>query len=66
MRCDVIADGVVSAVKEVGLTVPLVVRLEGTNVDEGKRIITESGLNVIAADNLRDGAEKIVAAVKAV
>jgi len=65
MRCDVIADGVVSAVKEVGLTVPLVVRLEGTNVDEGKRIITESGLNVIAADNLRDGAEKIVAAVKA-
>jgi len=65
MRCDVIADGVVSAVKEVGLSVPLVVRLEGTNVDEGKRIITESGLNVIAADNLRDGAEKIVAAVKA-
>ena len=65
MRCDVIADGVVSAVKEVGRSVPLVVRLEGTNVDEGKRIITESGLNVIAADNLRDGAEKIVAAVKA-
>jgi succinyl-CoA synthetase beta subunit len=65
MRCDVIADGVVSAVKEVGLTVPLVVRLEGTNVAEGNRIITESGLNVIAADNLRDGAEKIVAAVKA-
>ena len=65
MRCDVIAEGVVSAVKEVGLQVPLVVRLEGTNVAEGKAIITDSGLNVIAADNLKDGAEKIVAAVKA-
>ena len=65
MRCDVIAEGVVSAVKEVGLQVPLVVRLEGTNVEEGKAIITNSGLNVIAANNLKDGAEKIVAAVKA-
>ena len=65
MRCDVIAEGVVSAVKEVGLKVPLVVRLEGTNVEEGKRIITESKLNVIAADDLKDGAQKIVAAVKA-
>tara|TARA_B100000787_G_C16177879_1_gene290078 strand:- start:469 stop:1665 length:1197 start_codon:yes stop_codon:yes gene_type:complete len=65
MRCDVIAQGVVSAVKEVGLKVPLVVRLEGTNVEEGKRIITESNLNVIAADDLKDGAQKIVAAVKA-
>ena len=65
MRCDVIAEGVVSAVKEVGLQVPLVVRLEGTNVEEGKAIIRQSGLNVIAADDLRDGAEKIVAAVKA-
>ena len=65
MRCDVIAEGVVSAVKEVGLQVPLVVRLEGTNVEEGKVIITDSGLNVIAANNLKDGAEKIVAAVKA-
>ncbi len=64
MRCDVIAAGVVSAVKEVGLGVPLVVRLEGTNVDEGKRIINESGLDVIAANNLKDGAEKIVKAVK--
>ena len=64
MRCDVIAEGVVSAVKEVGLKVPLVVRLEGTNVEEGKRIITESKLNVIAADDLKDGAQKIVAAVK--
>jgi len=64
MRCDVIAEGVVSAVKEVGLKVPLVVRLEGTMVEEGKKIIRESGLNVIAADDLRDGAEKIVKAVK--
>jgi succinyl-CoA synthetase beta subunit len=63
MRCDVIAEGVVSAVKEVGLQVPLVVRLEGTNVEEGKAIITDSGLNVIAANNLKDGAKKIVAAV---
>ena len=64
MRCDVIAEGVVSAVKEVGLQVPLVVRLEGTNVEEGKKIINESGLDVIAADDLKDGAEKIVKAVK--
>jgi succinyl-CoA synthetase beta subunit len=64
MRCDVIAEGVVSAVKEVGLEVPLVVRLEGTNVDEGKAIINNSGLDVIAADDLKDGAEKIVKAVK--
>ena len=64
MRCDVIAEGVIAAVKEVGLKVPLVVRLEGTNVEKGKAIIAESGLNVIAADNLRDGAEKIVKAVK--
>jgi succinyl-CoA synthetase beta subunit len=64
MRCDIIAEGIVAAVKEVGLKVPLVVRLEGTNVDLGKKIIRESGLNVIAADDLRDGAEKIVAAVR--
>ena len=64
MRCDVIAEGVIAAVREVGLKVPLVVRLEGTNVEKGKAIIAESGLNVIAADNLRDGAEKIVKAVK--
>ena len=64
MRCDIIADGVVSAVREVGLDVPLVVRLEGTNVDEGKHILNRSGLDVIAADNLKDGAEKIVSAVK--
>ena len=64
MRCDVIAEGVVAAVKEVGLQVPLVVRLEGTNVEAGKEIINTSGLDVIAADNLSDGAEKIVEAVK--
>jgi succinyl-CoA synthetase beta subunit len=64
MRCDVIAEGVIAAVKEVGLTVPLVVRLEGTNVELGKKIIRESGLNVISADNLDDAAQKIVNAVK--
>ena len=64
MRCDIIAEGVLAAVKEVGLKVPLVVRLEGTNVDLGKKIINESGLNVIAADNLSDAAQKIVKAVK--
>ena len=64
MRCDVIAEGVIAAVQEVGLKVPLVVRLEGTNVEKGKEIINTSGLAVIAADNLKDGAQKIVAAVK--
>ncbi|WP_370238363.1 ADP-forming succinate--CoA ligase subunit beta [Brevundimonas sp.] len=63
MRCDVIAEGVVAAVKEVGLKVPLVVRLEGTNVDEGKRILNESGLAITAADDLDDAARKIVKAV---
>jgi len=60
MRCDVIASGIVEAVKRVGLEVPLVVRLEGTNVELGKRIIADSGLDVINADDLKDGAEKIV------
>ena len=64
MRCDIIAEGVIAAVKEVGLKVPLVVRLEGTNVELGKDIIRNSGLNVIAADNLSDAAQKIVKAVK--
>ena len=64
MRCDVIAKGVIEAVKEVGLQVPLVVRLEGTNVELGKEIINNSGLNVISGDNLADGAEKIVKAVR--
>ena len=64
MRCDVIAEGVIAAVKEVGLQVPLVVRLEGTRVKEGKEILNQSGLNVISADDLDDAAQKIVAAVK--
>jgi succinyl-CoA synthetase beta subunit len=64
MRCDVIAEGVIAAVKDVGLQVPLVVRLEGTNVELGKKIISESGLNVIPADDLDDAAQKIVKAVK--
>ncbi len=64
MRCDIIAEGIIAAVKEVGLKVPLVVRLEGTNVDLGKDIIRKSGLDVIAADDLKDGAQKIVKAVK--
>ncbi len=64
MKCDVIAEGVIAAVREVGLKVPLVVRLEGTNVELGKKIIRDSGLNVISADNLDDAAGKIVKAVK--
>jgi len=63
MRCDVIAEGVVAAVREVGLKVPLVVRLEGTNVELGKKILNESGLAITAADDLDDAAQKIVAAV---
>jgi succinyl-CoA synthetase beta subunit len=64
MKCDVIAEGVVAAVKEVGLRVPLVVRLEGTNVELGKEIIAKSNLNVTSADDLDDAAQKIVKAVK--
>jgi succinyl-CoA synthetase beta subunit len=64
MKCDVIAEGVVTAVKEVGLRVPLVVRLEGTNVEKGKEIIARSNLNVTSADDLDDAAQKIVKAVK--
>ncbi len=64
MRCDIIAEGVVAAVREVGLEVPLVVRLEGTNAGRGKEIVNSSGLNVITADDLDDAAQKIVAAVK--
>ncbi|MGN8645013.1 ADP-forming succinate--CoA ligase subunit beta [Gracilibacillus sp. HCP3S3_G5_1] len=63
MKCDVIAEGVVQATKEVGLTIPLVVRLEGTNVDAGKKILADSGLNITAAESMADGAEKIVALV---
>ena len=64
MKCDIIADGVVAAAKEVNLAVPLVVRLEGTNVEEGKRILGASGLPIVAADDLGDAARKIVAQVK--
>ena len=64
MRCDVIAEGVVAAAREVALNVPLVVRLEGTNVELGKKVLKQSGLKIISADNLADAAEKIVEAVK--
>lgn len=64
MKCDIIAEGVVAAVKEIKLKVPLVVRLEGTNVEQGKKIINESGLKVIAAEDLGDAAKKIVAEVR--
>jgi succinyl-CoA synthetase beta subunit len=64
MRCDVIAEGVVAAAREVALNVPLVVRLEGTNVDLGKKILKNSGLKIVSADNLADAAQKIVTAVK--
>ena len=64
MRCDVIAEGVVAAAREVGLNIPLVARLEGTNVEQGKEILIESGLNILSADDLADAAHKIVDAVK--
>ncbi len=64
MKCDVIAEGVVQATKEVGLEIPLVVRLEGTNVDLGKKILDESGLNITSADSMADGAQKIVSLLK--
>ena len=63
MKCDVIAKGVITAAKEVGLEVPLVVRLEGTNVERGKQLLNESGLNIVAADSMADGAQKIVGLV---
>jgi succinyl-CoA synthetase beta subunit len=62
VRCDEIAEGIIAAVREVGVTVPVVVRLEGTNVDKGKALLTESGLDIIAADDLNDAAQKAVAA----
>jgi succinyl-CoA synthetase beta subunit len=65
MRCDVIAEGIIAAVKEMGLKIPLVVRLEGTNVEKGKQILKESGLRIVPADNLADAAQKVVAQVKA-
>ncbi|MGH8649010.1 MAG: succinate--CoA ligase subunit beta, partial [Burkholderiales bacterium] len=65
MKCDVIAEGVVAAARQVSLKVPLVVRLEGTNVDLGKRILAESGLPIISATNMADAAQKVVAAARA-
>jgi succinyl-CoA synthetase beta subunit len=62
MKCDTIATGVITAVKEVGLKLPLVVRLEGTNVELGKKMLAESGLNIIAAADMADGAQKVVKA----
>ena len=64
MKCDIIADGIVSAAKDVNLSVPLVVRLEGTNVEKGKEILENSGLPIVSADDLGDAARKIVAEVK--
>jgi succinyl-CoA synthetase beta subunit len=63
VRCDEIAEGIIAAVREVGVTIPVVVRLEGTNVDKGKQLLNESGLAIIAADDLNDAAQKAVAAV---
>jgi len=62
LRCDVLAEGVVQAAREVGLSVPLVVRMEGTNVEQGKKILAESKLNVISANDMQDGAQKAVEA----
>jgi succinyl-CoA synthetase beta subunit len=64
MKCDIIADGIVAAAKEISLSVPLVVRLEGTNVEKGKEILAKSGLAITSADNLADAAQKVVNAVK--
>jgi succinyl-CoA synthetase beta subunit len=64
MKCDIIATGVVTAARQVSLSVPLVVRLEGTNVEQGKQILAESGLDIVAADGMADAAQKIVQAVK--
>ena len=64
MRCDIIAEGVIKAARETEINVPLVVRLEGTNVEEGKKILSDSGLPILSASDLGDAAEKIVKAVK--
>ena len=64
MKCDIIAQGVVEAVENVGLEIPLVVRLEGTNVDEGKKILKDSGLDITPATTMAEGAQKIIAAVE--
>jgi succinyl-CoA synthetase beta subunit len=65
MRCDTIAEGVIAAVREVNLTVPLVVRMKGTNEDLGKKLLADSGLPIVSADNMADAAQKIVAAISA-
>jgi succinyl-CoA synthetase beta subunit len=64
MKCDIIAEGVIAATKELGLTVPLVVRLEGTNVEKGRELLNNSGLKITAATTMKDGAQKIVDLVK--
>jgi len=64
MKCDVIAEGIMAATREVGLNLPLVVRLEGTNVELGKKMLDESGLNIITAESMTDGAQKIVSLVQ--
>ncbi|HJV91344.1 MAG TPA: ADP-forming succinate--CoA ligase subunit beta [Holophagaceae bacterium] len=64
MRCDVVAKGIVNAAKEIGISVPVVVRLEGTNVEEGKKILAESGYNLIVGNDIKDAAEKVVASIK--
>ncbi|MEK7841267.1 MAG: succinate--CoA ligase subunit beta, partial [Deltaproteobacteria bacterium] len=64
MRCDIIAEGVIAAAKEVGIKVPLVVRLQGTNVDLGRKILAESRLNIITAEKMSDAADKVVQAAK--
>jgi succinyl-CoA synthetase beta subunit len=66
MRCDIIAEGVIAAAREMAITVPLVVRLEGTNVELGKKMLAESGLKIVPADDLADAARKITAEVKKV
>ncbi|HNB90492.1 MAG TPA: succinate--CoA ligase subunit beta, partial [Plasticicumulans sp.] len=64
VRCDLIAEGIIAAVKEVGLTIPVVVRLQGTNVEAGRKMLSESGMNIIAADDLTEAAKAAVAAAK--
>ena len=66
MQCDIIAEGILAAAKETGLSIPLIVRLEGTNVDQGRELIANSDLDVITAESLNDAAQKAVAAVAAV
>ncbi len=65
VRCDMIAEGIIEAVKEVGLTIPVVARLQGTNVEKGRELLANSGMNIVAADDLTDAAQKAVAAASA-